>query len=136
LVGAAVQGRRLIGRGVEVFIASGAWAGFLGDFVGVVPVRAGLGWAVGCGDPGGCELLVISAGWIARGSGARAGPPARGQEARGRGEEGRCRYRVTWLWPGGGGRSPGRWGFSHAGLQGVHTLSLQGVGSLQSPWGR
>lgn len=29
-------------RGLEVFVARGAWAGFLGDFVGVVPVRAGL----------------------------------------------------------------------------------------------
>jgi hypothetical protein len=46
-------------RGLEVFIASGAWAGFMGGFVGVVPVRAGLGCTVGCG---GCELLVISAG--------------------------------------------------------------------------
>jgi hypothetical protein len=65
-------------RGLEAFIASGAWAGFM---------RCGTcaGWAAGCGDPGGCELLVISAGWIARGSGARAAPPARGQEARGRG---------------------------------------------------
>jgi hypothetical protein len=59
LVGAAIQGRRLMGRGLGVFIASGAWAGFMGGFVGVVPVRGG---AVGCGDPGGCALLAISAG--------------------------------------------------------------------------
>lgn len=91
----------------------------------------GLGCAVGCGDPGGCELLVIGAGWIARGSGARAGPPRKGTGGPGEGGVGQVSLQGNLAVAGRRGAESWEMGVfprQRAGLQGVHTLSLQGVG--------